>query len=411
MGLDLLIRQGDVVDVGQRSILPGADVGIRAGRIAEIGSDVDPHRADHVIEAAGKLVTPGLIDLHTHAFPGGGYYGLDPATVAWRSGVTTWVDAGSAGAYTLGALRELMEARPVRYRALLNISAIGLAGESYESRVLENCAVEPAIACAESNMDILAGIKARIDANTVGPNGIEPLRRARQVSDATGLPLMVHIGAGPPTLADIQPLLRSGDVLTHCATAVADGVLDASGAASELVHDLYERGVVFDVGHGVGGFSFPVMEAMLTAGLPPHTISSDLHAVSVRRVAFDLPTVLTKFLALGMDVVDVIAAATSTPATWLSSTAGDLSSPGTLDVGAAADIAIFDRQPGPVVVSDAYGQTRTAPERLVNTHTILGGLELTAPSDEHRESAIPTLDDLATPGTYPAPNTPTRQTA
>ncbi len=396
MDLDLVIRRGDVVDVARRTIMPGVDLAVRDGHIAEIDSDIEPSRAHRVIDVPGHLVTPGLVDLHTHVFPGGGYYGLDPATVAWRSGVTTWVDAGSAGAYTLGALRELMNARPVRYRVLLNISCIGLAGESYESRVLENCAVAPAIACVEANRDVVIGIKARIDHNTVGANGIEPLRRAREVGEATGLPLMIHIGAAPPTFADIAPLLRPGDILTHCATGVADGVLDSDGQVSELMRETYARGVRFDVGHGIGGFSFSVMQAMLTAGLPPHTISSDLHTVSVRDVAFDLPTVLTKLLALGMDLIDVVAAATSAPAGLLGP-----EPVGTLTIGGPADIAVFERQPGPITVSDAYGETRTAPERLVNTHTILGGAELATPDGDDRAAAIPTLTDLATPGTYP----------
>lgn len=397
MTVDLHLRNGDVIDVVGRRVLRGVDVAVSDGRILAVGRELGLSGATTTIDLDGAIVTPGLVDMHTHVFTGGGFYGLDPDEVAWRSGVTTWVDAGSAGAYTLGALLEGATRRSVRVRAMLNVSGIGLAGESYECRVMENLRVDHAAQSVRDHPGVVVGIKARIDHNTVGDNGLEPLRRAATLARDVDLPLMVHIGAAPPAVPEILDLLRGGDIVTHCATGVAEGLLTPQGAVSDAVREAYSRGVVLDVGHGVGGFSFDVMEALLEVDCVPHTVSSDLHAMSMRRVAFDLPTVMTKMLALGMDLADVVAAATRVPAEVLGLDDGV----GTLEVGAPADIAVFDRRPGPVVLSDAYGELRTAPYRLVNRHTFVGGRELLPPTGQDRATAQPSDADLAVRGAYP----------
>ncbi len=395
---NLLIRNGDVVDTTLGRVFVGADVAVEDGCVAQVGPRLEAPPGAVVVDARGALVTPGLVDMHTHVFAGGGYYGIDPDQVAWRSGVTTWVDAGSAGAYTLPALLESADRRSVRIATLLNISGIGLAGESYESRIIENCRVDHAVQCIADHPGRVVGIKARIDHNAVGDNGLEPLRRAVTVAREVGLPLMVHIGPAPPAVPEIVDLLAPGDIVTHCATGMATGLVE-DGAPSRAVADAYYRGVRLDVGHGVGGFSFDVMRTLLQAGLPPHTVSSDLHAMSVRRVAFDLPTVMTKMLALGMDLVDVVVAATRAPVEVLGLEPGR----GTLEIGAPADIAIFDRRPGPVTVSDAYGDIRQAPFRLVNRATFIAGRELLGPSTAVRDDDQPSDADLAVPGSYALP--------
>lgn len=398
MDVDLLIRGGDVVDVEPGRVLVAADVAVTDGRVVAVGQGLGAS-ATRTLDATGALVTPGLVDMHTHVFAGGGFYGLDPDQFAWRSGTTTWVDAGSAGAYTLGALVEGAARRSVTVRTLLNVSAIGLAGESYECRILENLRVDHAIRCVQENPGTVVGIKARIDHNTVGQHGLEPLRRASTVARETALPLMVHLGIGPPSVPEILAILRPGDIVTHCATGVASGLVEVDGSAGTAVREAYDRGVVLDVGHGVGGFAFDVMAALLAAGCAPQTISSDLHATSVTQGALDLPTVMTKMLALGMPLLDVVTAATRTPARVLSLG----KAVGTLAPGAPADIAIFDRRPGPVTVSDAYGALREAPFRLVNRHTIVAGHELCGPIGVSRAEAQPSDADLARPGSYPRP--------
>jgi len=392
--VDLLIRGGDVVDVRNGTLLRSHDVAVERGVVVAVGPAL-PGPADRVVDVAGSLVAPGLVDMHTHVFAGGGYYGLDPDAVAWRSGVTTWVDAGSAGAYTLGALLEGAARRTVRVPVLLNVSAIGLAGESYECRILENCVVDRAVEAVEAHRGVVVGIKARVDHNTVGDNGVEPLHRALHIGRETGLPVMAHIGAAPPSAADVLRLLRAGDVVTHCATGVSEGLLDEQGRVTAVVRDAYDRGVRFDVGHGVGGFGFDVMEALLEAGCVPHTVSSDLHATSVSRGAFDLPTVMTKMLAVGMDLLDVLRRATRAPAEVLA--LGD--DVGVLTPGAPADIAVLETREA-LTLSDAYGARRRAPVRLVATRTFLAGTELTGPDGARPEDAWPDETTLATPGTY-----------
>jgi dihydroorotase len=350
MTYDLLLRGGEVPGLGRR------DVAVQDGRIAAVEPSIAaPARS--VQEIGGRIVTPGLIDLHTHL--GGGYWGIDPEPVAWYTGVTTWVDAGSFGAYTLAGRARSALRTPV----LLNISAVGLSGRTGESRDLANCDVDLAIATVLAHRETIRGIKVRIDAETVGANGVEPLRRALSVAATCGIPVMTHIGTAPPALAEVLDLLRAGDIVTHCASGIANPL----GAAARQA---YERGVLFDVGHGSGGFAFDVLEAQLAAGMAPHTVSTDLHARSLYGPAFDLPTTMSKLLAAGMELPAVLAAATLHPARALGLSGG------TLDVGAPADLAVFTVEEGAFPVADAHKQIRTAPLRLVNEATYLAGRRL-----------------------------------
>jgi dihydroorotase len=337
------------------------DVAVRDGRITAAGPAL-PRDAHTVVDISGLLVTPGLIDLHTHVGPG--YWGIDPDPIAWYSGVTTWVDAGSAGAYTLEGLRRVVAGAEVRVPALLNISAIGLAGRTGESRDLDACDVPLAIDTVQAHRELIRGIKVRIDRDTVGDNGVEPLRRGLAAAEACGIPVMVHIGTTPPALDDVLGLLRPGDIVTHCASGIA-------APLGPAVHAAVERGVLLDIGHGSGGFAFDVLERQLAAGLRPYTISTDLHARSLHGPAFDLPTTLTKLLAAGLPLGDVLAAATAHPARALGLPGG------TLSVGAPADLAVFTVEEGDFEVFDAHRQVRRSPLRLVNEATYVGGRLLT----------------------------------
>jgi dihydroorotase len=351
MTYDLLFSGGDVPGTGR------ADVAVRDGLIAAVGPGLTGG-ARTVVDVAGLLVTPGLVDLHTHVGPG--YWGIEPDPVAWCSGVTTWVDAGSAGAYTLGGLRRVAAGTDVRVPALLNISAVGLAGRTGESRDLDNCDTALAIDTVQANRDLIRGIKVRIDRETVGGNGVEPLRRGLAAAGACGIPVMVHIGTAPPALDEVLGLLRPGDIVTHCASGIAAPLGPAVRAARE-------RGVLLDIGHGSGGFAFDVLERQIAEGLAPDTISTDLHARSVHGPVFDLPTTMTKLLAAGLPLDEVLAAATVRPARALGLPGG------TLAVGAPADLAVFRVEEGAFEVVDAHRQVRPAPLRLVNEATYLAG--------------------------------------
>ncbi|OJF13550.1 amidohydrolase family protein [Couchioplanes caeruleus] len=346
---DLVLTGGEVFGHGR------ADVAVHAGRIAAVGSGLT---GVAVHDVPGRLVTPGLVDLHTHVGPG--YWGIDPGPIAWYTGVTTWVDAGSAGAFTLAGLRRTVASLDVRVPALLNISAAGLAGRTGECRDLATCDADLAADTVRAHRDLTRGIKVRIDRETVGANGVAPLRRGLAAAEACGVPVMVHIGAAPPPLDEVLELLRPGDIVTHCASGIASPLGPA-------VREAYGRGVLLDIGHGSGGFAFDVAEAQLAAGLTPHSISTDLHARSVHGPAFDLPTTMAKLLAVGLPLADVIAAATERPARALGLDAG------TLTPGAPADIAVFRLEEGPFEVTDAHRQVRRAPLRLVNEATYAGG--------------------------------------
>jgi dihydroorotase len=362
---DLLLRGGRVVDPD--SGLDGtADVAVRAGRIAAVAPGLPAAEAARTVDVTGGLVLPGLVDLHTHLWHGATYWGLDPVALAWRTGVTTWVDAGSAGAYAMDGLRRTVaEPAPFRVHAMINVSGLGLVGRTGEHHVLDNLDVDAAVAVAAQQGDLVRGVKARIDRHTVGEHGLEPLRRAVTLARRIERPLMVHIGYGPPGLADIEPFLGEGDILTHCATGVAPDLI-ADGRPTDALKRLLDSGVVFDLGHGSGAFDFDVLEAELAAGVEP-VVSTDLHIRSVYGPAFDLPTVMGKAMAAGMDLSRTVAAVTVRPARALGLDAG------TLAVGARADIAVFDVERGAFPTVDVHGGVRDAPLRLTNTATYAGG--------------------------------------
>nr|WP_296074415.1 amidohydrolase/deacetylase family metallohydrolase [uncultured Actinoplanes sp.] len=336
------------------------DVAVTDGRIAATGASL-PRDAHTVVDISGKLITPGLIDVHTHVGPG--YWGIDPDPIAWHTGVTTWVDAGSAGAYTVDGLRRVAADAEVRVPVLLNISAVGLAGRTGENRDLANCDVGLAIATIQAHRSLIRGVKARIDAESVGDNGLEPLRRAIAVAEACDVPAMVHIGRPPPSVDEVLDLLRPGDLLTHCSSGIARPLGPA-------VHEAAARGVLLDLGHGAGGFAFDVLEQQLEAGLRPYTISTDLHARSVAGPVFDLPTTMAKLLAVGVSLGDVLASVTAHPARVLGLPCGSLS------VGVPADLAIFSVRREEFEVVDAHRQVRRSPIRLVNEATYVGGRRL-----------------------------------
>jgi dihydroorotase len=358
---DLLFTGGDVLDPGGGHA-GRLDVAVSAGRIAAVGADLSAGAARRV-DVTGRLLTPGLVDLHTHVFPGGGYWGIDPDPIAWYTGVTTWVDAGSAGAYTIDGLRAFAAGRQVRVPVLLNIAAPGLAARTGESRDLDNVDVDLAVETIRHHRDLIRGVKVRIDSAIVGDNGVEPLRRGLAAAGACGLPVMVHIGSAPPPVDEVLELLRPGDIVTHCASGIANPL----GAAAEAA---YARGVRFDIGHGSGGFAFDVAGAQLAAGIRPYTISTDLHARSLYGPAFDLPTTMAKLLALGLSLDEVVAAATVQPARALGLDAG------TLTPGAPADLAVFTVDERPFEVVDAHRQVRQAPLRLRNDATYVSGRRL-----------------------------------
>jgi len=291
-----------------------ADVRIK-GQVVDAIGDGLPTNDSKVIDVTGLLLTPGWVDLHTHVFFGQDL-GVDPVALGPPSGVTTMIDTGSAGAHLFGAfVAASLNRNGPHVWNFLNVSSIGttsiqLAGEL---KTLEYVDEAAAIACARANPERIIGIKARVSADVCGANAPEVLRRSRAIADELDLPLMLHVGPPPLKLPEVLALLSAGDIVTHAFTALAEPPLAANGHVLAEVLAARDRGVLFDVGHGMSGFDAVVARNAIAAGFLPDTISTDAHAYSIGSV-HGLPTVVNKFLALGLTLPEVLSRVTLAPA-------------------------------------------------------------------------------------------------
>lgn len=372
MQFDLLIKGGEVIDPGGGHS-GRLDVAIQGNRIAAVDHNIPADSAARVVDAAGQIVTPGLVDLHTHVYHNVTFWGIQADPVAARTGVTTWLDVGSAGAYNLPGFSEwIVKPAQSRIYALLNISSIGLTATTWELANLNYCDTDLCVKLMQLYEGLVLGVKCRIDFATTGNNGLEPLNRARIAAEQAQLPMMVHIGRGPPAVLDVLEYLRPGDILTHCFTGHDMRIIDSSGKLIEAAQRAWDSGVIMDIGHGAGSFSFETAEALIDAGRKPDVISSDIHQISVHGPLYDMPTCLSKFLALGMTMEEVIRAATIRPAEAMSM--GD--EIGTLKVGALADVALFKVEEGSFPLYDVFMNKRESKQLLCNTLTIVNGQEM-----------------------------------
>jgi dihydroorotase len=366
-GQPILILGGTIVDpaAGTHRV---ADLEIRAGRIARVGIGLTAQPGTRIIAATGAFVTPGLIDLHVHTFVGVSDLAIDPDEHCLVRGVTTVVDAGSAGAITFEAFRQLSSDRMrTRIRAFLNLSSIGLIvddGLEYASSAY----VEPErlARTIDANRDVCLGVKVRVQRSIAGARAGALLDRAIAIAERTGTRVMVHVTDSALEIADILARLRPGDIVTHAFHG--KGRTLAEPGVTEAVRDAQERGIVLDVGHGRGSFSFHVAEQLGRLGIWPSTISTDLHQGSMRTPVVDLPTTMAKLLAIGMSFDRVVEAATWRPAIAIGAQA-DL---GHLRPGAVADVAILELEAQERPMVDAHGETRLAPG-LRTRAAILGG--------------------------------------
>jgi dihydroorotase len=372
MRFDLLIRGGEVVDPGGPAN-GRLDVAISRDRIAAVAPDIPIEASREVIDAHGLVVMPGLIDLHTHAFRGIGYWGVNADVVGSTSGVTTWLDVGSSGAMTLAGFRDYIVRRSeVRILAFLNISYLGLIGPDFELTNLDFCDVEIFERIANLNRDLVLGVKVRMGATTVGVNHLEPMHRALEAATRCELPLMVHIAEGPPEIDDVLRLMRPGDILTHCFTGLNMKLVGENGKPRREALDARDRGVIMDIGHGAGSLSFETAEALLASGFRPDTISTDIHQLSIRGPMYDLATCMTKFLAFGWSLPEVVAATTIKPAEIL----GLERELGQLAPGARADVALFKLETGRFPLYDISGATLYGQQSLKHFLTVVGGRPL-----------------------------------
>jgi dihydroorotase len=369
MSLDLVLHGGRVVDPSQ-GIDAVMDVGFRDGRVAQVGPGLG---GDMVRDVPGLIVTPGLIDLHTHVYWGGTSLGVDPLTLA-RGGCTTLVDTGSAGPGNYaGFLEHVIRPSPVRIISLLNVSFAGIYGFSKrvmvgESGDLRLMAPIDAVEVASANRDTVAGIKVRVGFNASQNSGMAPLDIALKVAEEAGLPVMAHIDVPPPTLEDVLARLRPGDILTHCFRPFPNSPTTPDGGVRSAVSEARKKGVIFDIGHGMGSFAFKTARTMLANGFAPDCISSDVHALCIDGPAFDLLTTMSKFLCLGLPLTDVVRAATDAPAKALRRS--DL---GTLRPGATGDASVLELESGKFDYVDSTGERLAGQMRLRTRAVIMNG--------------------------------------
>jgi dihydroorotase len=327
-----------------------------------------------VRDVSGSIVTPGLIDLHTHVYWGGTSLGIDAEEFCRTSGVTTSVDTGSAGPGNFAGFRKhVIEPSQVRILAYLHVSHAGIfgfsnrvmVGESGDLRLMDPVT---AVEVANANRDVIVGIKVRVGLHASGTSGAVPLRIALEVADAVGMPLMAHIDHPPPSYEEVIGMLRPGDILTHAFRPFPNSPATMQGTVKREVLDARKRGVKFDIGHGKGSFAFKTARDMLANGFLPDTISSDVHQLCINGPAYDQVTTMSKFLCIGMELPDVIAASTVNAAQALKRP--EL---GSLKPGSVGDATILKVKEGRFDYVDVVGEHLEGDRKISSEGVVVAG--------------------------------------
>jgi len=383
---DLLLRNANVLDPSQ-GLAGKRDIGMRYGLIEAIEPSISSDRAHRVMDAGGKLVTPGLIDLHCHTYPFGSAIGIPADELVAYQCSTTVVSAGDAGANNFAGWRRFIApASRTRQYAFVHVALAGLAGfpvpELYN---IDYAQPEAAARVVAENADMVLGVKVRMSENVIARHGLEPLKRAIKACELSGVPsrVMCHIGgvSDRALMSQILDLFRPGDVLTHCFS----GAPNVAGDGTNIVQDgkllpaalaAKKRGVIFDIGHGGGSFDYTIAEAAIAQGCLPDTISSDVHVFSGNTPGMPyLPWVMSKMIGLGFSLSEVVAMTTSAPARVI----GRLPKHGTLQVGAPADLSLLELVEGAVEFVDTRNNKRSGRVHLKPAGTIVAGVAFGRP--------------------------------
>lgn len=367
---DLLITGGTVLNPATATNRQ-ADVAIIGDRLQAIEPNLPRQDAKTVLDARGCYVTPGLIDFHVHSYWGVNPYGFDADPICLAAGVTTAVDAGSAGPINFTGFKKLIhEQARTRMLGFIALAQHGVLNDPGELENLRFADPEAAARTVAENRSIGVGIKVRLHKKSVGDNGREALRLAVKAGDASRSPVMVHIGNTGISMEEIVDTLRPGDIVTHCYTPQQPSIVDERGRLRDAVRTAHERGVIFDVGHANGHFDFNLVRQAMGDGLSPDVISTDLHGrMGPNNPVVDMPTTLTKFLHLGLTLDQIVAACTIKPARVI----GWQDRLGSLQAGREADAAVLQLVDEPVTLRDCVGGEMSVNQRLAVRWTIRRG--------------------------------------
>ena len=370
---DLLLKGGTLLDPAQ-GINDHRDIAFQNGSVAEVAESIAVDQVVNVVDISGKLVTPGLIDLHGHFYHGGSGSAVHADQNCLSAGATTGIDAGSAGFLNLGAMRDyVFPAHRTRLLAFLHIGSVGLAanrvlgGGLQDLRIID---VDQTADAVKSNPGFLFGIKVRMELNAVSHwDAPEAMRLARAAADQSGSRLMVHVSGTPIPLPQILEFMGPGDIVTHAFNGNHEGILDRQDKVRSEVRAASERGVIMDLGHAGVHCDVEVVKAALQQGLAPDTISTDIHLPPPGRRVYLMNDLVSKFHALGMSLEDAVSASTSRPAQVL----GLEDKLGSLSPGMSGDAAVYDLREGRFVWHDMARNKVEGKVRLDTFLTVRNG--------------------------------------
>ena len=371
---DLLLHGGRLLDPAQGINDQPRDIAFKDGAVAAVAEHLDPASAAQTLDASDKLITPGLVDLHGHFYHGGSGSAVPADQTCLGSGVTTAVDAGSAGFLNYGAMRDyVFPAHRTRLLAFLHIGAVGLAanrvlgGALHDMRIID---IPQTVQAIRDNPGLLYGVKVRMHHDAVARwNAHEAMSRAKAAASEAGVRLMVHISGTPIPLPDVLEHLGPGDIATHAFNGLPENMLDNAGKVRPEVRAAAARGVIMDVAHAGVHCDVEVVKAAMDQGIVPDTISTDIHIAPPGRTVYLMNDLVSKFHALGMPLADAVAAATSRPAGVL----GLQDDIGSLAPGMAGDAAVWELRRGRFVWHDMAGHNVEGALRLDTYATVKGG--------------------------------------